>query len=261
MVEPAPLTIKANDVSKTYGETLSPYAGSAAFTVSGLQNGETVTSVSIYYGTGGEAGYPRQPCELCVAAANPAGTFSPDNYLISYIAGNIYVNPAQLSITADDQLKLYGAPNPALTLTYSGFVNGEGPAQLATAPIVTTAATSDSPPGQYPIKVTGAADSNYIITYTSGTLTITTSYKVSNAFTPNGDGINDTWHIAFLDNYQNCTVTVFNRWGQPIYFSNGYGTPWDGTFKGAVLPAGTYYYVIDLKNVNKVLSGYVALLR
>lgn len=261
IVEPAPLTITADDVTKTYGQTLTSYSGSTAFTVSGLQNGETVTSVSIYYGTGGQADYPLQPCDQCVTAANPVGTFGPGNYTINYVPGNIYVNPALLTITANDQLKLYGAPNPELTLTYSGFVNGEGPAQLTTAPVTITTATTNSPPGLYPITVTGAADPNYIITYFPGTLTITASYRIPNAFTPNADGINDTWHIAFLDDYQNCSVSVFSRLGQRVFFSNGYGIPWDGTYNGAALPTGTYYYVIELKNINKALSGYVSLLR
>jgi len=261
LVEPAPLTITAGDVTKTYGQTLSQYSGSKAFTATGLQNGETITSVSIYYGTGGEASYPLQPCDQCITAANPIGAFNPDDYIINYVPGNIYVTPAFLTVVADNKLKLYGAPNPELTVTYSGFVNGEGPANLTTSPAVYTTATTNSPPGQYPITVTGASDPNYIITYFSGDLTITASYNIPNAFTPNNDGINDTWHIQFLDNYQNCTVSIFNRLGQRVYFSNGYGTPWDGIYNGSALPTGTYYYVIDLKNINKVLSGYVSLIR
>lgn len=260
-VDPAPLTIIADDVTKTYGQTLLLYSGSTAFTVTGLQNGETISSVSIYYGTGGQSNYPLQPCNLCVTAANPVGMFDPNNYIINYLAGNIYVTPALLIISADNQLKLYGAPNPELTVTYSGFVNGEGPAQLTIMPSVYTKALRISPQGQYPITITGASDPNYIITYLPGTLTITESYHIPNAFTPNADGINDTWHIQFLDNYQNCTVSVFNRLGQRVYFSNGYGIAWDGNYNGQALPAGTYYYVIDLKNINKALSGYVLLVR
>jgi len=84
---------------------------------------------------------------------------------------------------------------------------------------------------------------------------------IPNTFTPNGDGINDTWNIKNLDLYQSCTVQVYNRWGQNVYTSIGYGTPWDGTYKGAPLPAGSYYYVIDLKNGGALLSGFVAIIR
>jgi len=132
---------------------------------------------------------------------------------------------------------------------------------LTTLPTVTTTATIFSPPGEYPITAADASDPNYVITYVPGLLTITNAFNIPNAFTPNGDGINDNWHIQFLENYQNCTVNIFNRNGQSVYYSTGYGVPWDGTYKGSALPTGTYYYVIQLKDINKVLSGYVALIR
>jgi gliding motility-associated-like protein len=54
---------------------------------------------------------------------------------------------------------------------------------------------------------------------------------------------------------------VYNRYGENVYSSIGYGIPWNATYKGARLPAGTYYYIIDLKNKSKVLSGFVAIIR
>ncbi len=87
------------------------------------------------------------------------------------------------------------------------------------------------------------------------------SIGVPNAFTPNGDGTNDTWDIKHIDFYPNCTVMVFNRWGQNVYSSIGYGIPWDGTYRGARLPTATYYYIINLKNGLKALSGYVVIVR
>jgi len=96
-----------------------------------------------------------------------------------------------------------------------------------------------------------------------GVLTIVSSGSIviPNAFTPNGDGINDTWMINDLDLFPNCTVSVFSRYGQKVYASTGYGAPWDGTRNGAKLPTGTYYYIIDLKNGLQALSGYVVILR
>jgi gliding motility-associated-like protein len=258
----APLTITANDVTKTYGTVLTDGSGSTAFTVTGLQNGETIGSVSIGYGTAGVADALPGTCDACVSVANATGgTFDPNNYNITYVPGNINVIPAPLTITADNLIKLYGEPNPVLTVTYSGFVNGEGPGQLTTLPIVTTTASTTSPPGQYPITADGASDPNYTITYVPGILTITQSYNIPNTFTPNGDGVNDTWHIQFLDAYQNCTISIFNRLGQNVYSSIGYGIPWNGTYHGSALPSGAYYYIIDLKNINRVLSGYVTIIR
>jgi len=67
---------------------------------------------------------------------------------------------------------------------------------------------------------------------------------IPNVFTPNGDGLNDVWKLAFLSSFPQCKVEVFNRWGQPIFSSNGYKQPWDGTYKGVKVPTGVYCYVI-----------------
>jgi len=81
--------------------------------------------------------------------------------------------------------------------------------------------------------------------------------KVPNAFSPNGDGINDTWEIRNLSAYQTSTIEIFNRYGQRVFFSRGYGKPWDG----GGLPLGVYYYVIDLKDGSGRLAGYVTILK
>ncbi len=72
-----------------------------------------------------------------------------------------------------------------------------------------------------------------------------TDMVVYDAFSPNGDGKNDVWHIPGIENYPNCSVKIFNTWGVAVFTSKGYGTPWDGKYKGNDLPSGTYYYVID----------------
>lgn len=82
------------------------------------------------------------------------------------------VSKALLTISANDCTKPQGAENPELTVTYSGFVNGDDVSVLTTLPTVTTTATTDSPAGTYPITVSGASAANYNITYISGTLTI-----------------------------------------------------------------------------------------
>ena len=84
---------------------------------------------------------------------------------------------------------------------------------------------------------------------------------VPNAFTPNGDNYNDTWNINYLDTYTDCTVDVFNRQGAKVFSSIGYPIPWDGKYKNADLPIGTYYYLINLKHSRGVMSGYVTIVR
>jgi gliding motility-associated-like protein len=84
---------------------------------------------------------------------------------------------------------------------------------------------------------------------------------IPNAFTPNGDGINDTWEIKYLSSYPNVTVEIFNRYGNKVFFSNGYVTPWDGRFNGGDLPVGTYYYIISPNSGRKPITGYLTIIR
>lgn len=84
---------------------------------------------------------------------------------------------------------------------------------------------------------------------------------IPNAFSPNGDGVNDTWGIPNLADYPNAVVEVFNRYGQPVYRSFGYTKAWDGTLNGKELPVGTYYYIIDPKSGFARITGYVVILK
>jgi gliding motility-associated-like protein len=84
---------------------------------------------------------------------------------------------------------------------------------------------------------------------------------IPNTFTPNGDGINDLWDIRGLTAYQQATIDVFDRYGQKLFHSIGYGVPWDGTYNGKQLPTGVYYYIIDTKVNSQVLSGSITIIR
>jgi gliding motility-associated-like protein len=85
--------------------------------------------------------------------------------------------------------------------------------------------------------------------------------ETPNVFSPNGDGINDTWMIKNLILYPNSLLEVFNRYGQLVFRSKGYTTPWDGKMNGKPVPVGTYYYVIQLGNGDPAIKGSVTILR
>lgn len=114
------------------------------------------------------------------------------------------------------------------------------------------------------------ADGTYTLTATGEgnctatdeiTVKILKPVKIPNAFSPNGDGINDRWEVTNLGDYPGATVEVFNRYGQPVFYSSGYAQPWDGRLKGNHLPVATYYYVITLKNGFKPITGSVTIVR
>ena len=76
--------------------------------------------------------------------------------------------------------------------------------------------------------------------------------NVRNAFTPNGDGINDYWKVYDqFDCLTNVTVSVFNRYGSKVFESDNYRNTWDGHYKGKQVPDGTYYAIVEFK----MLSG------
>lgn len=85
--------------------------------------------------------------------------------------------------------------------------------------------------------------------------------SIPNIFSPNGDGVHDKWEIAYLNTYPGSTVDIYNRYGQPIFHSDGYNVPWDGTVKGKPVPIGTYYYIVNPKNGRKLMTGYVDVIR
>ena len=85
--------------------------------------------------------------------------------------------------------------------------------------------------------------------------------EVPNAFSPNGDGINDVWKIKYLEDYPGATIQVFNRFGQVVFFEVGYVKAWDGTYQGKPLPIGTYYYIINPKNGRQTISGAVTIIK
>lgn len=80
---------------------------------------------------------------------------------------------------------------------------------------------------------------------------------------PNGDSANDVWKLEFLSEYPNVHIEIYNEWGQTVFTSDGYDTPWDGTYKGEPVPDGNYLFVIQL-NANAdpdIYKGVLMVLR
>jgi gliding motility-associated-like protein len=91
-------------------------------------------------------------------------------------------------------------------------------------------------------------------------VTIYKQIAVSNAFSPNGDGINDVWKVEGVSSYPQSEVAIFDRYGREILRRRNFDA-WDGTRNGQPLPIGNYYYIIDLRNGSPKLYGWIYLAR
>ncbi|MEL4308908.1 PKD domain-containing protein [Joostella sp. CR20] len=84
---------------------------------------------------------------------------------------------------------------------------------------------------------------------------------IYNEFSPNGDGVNDFFYIDCINQYPGNRLEVYNRWGSLVHAEDGYNNDWDGTTDGKstdkVLPIGTYYYILDLKDGSEPISGWL----
>ncbi len=121
---------------------------------------------------------------------------------------------------------------PALGLT----IPANNPLRPTAAPLVTTTYTLSAGAG-------GCASSDQV------TVTVRPAIRIPNAISPNGDGVDDTWQIDFIEQYPENTVTIFNRWGNKIFSAENYSraNEWRGDINGQPAPIGTYYYVVVTK--------------
>jgi len=163
-VTAAPITITASSGSMTYGGTVPTITADIA----GLQNGDTAVALG-----GGFL------CTTAAVSSSPVGSYASTcsgamdaNYDITEIDGTVTVTPAPLTVTASSAPDTYGNAPPAITASYTGFVNGDDDSSLTTPATCTTPATASSPVGTYATSCSGAVDPNYDITYVNGAVVV-----------------------------------------------------------------------------------------
>lgn len=161
----APLTISADAKTRVYGEANPVFT----FSYTGFKNGDTGTVIdtapsgsSTAITTSDTGTYP-----ITVSGGTD------NNYTFTYQPGTLNITKAPLTVSAENNTRVYGEANPAFIFSYTGFKNGETGTVIDTAPTVSSAANTTSDVGAYPITVTGGSDNNYSFNYVSGTLTIT----------------------------------------------------------------------------------------
>ncbi|MEO6547742.1 MAG: MBG domain-containing protein [Ferruginibacter sp.] len=183
VVNKADLTITADDRSKTFGTALTSGTGSTAYKAIGLQNGNTLTTLTIGYGTGSlaAAAVGTYANTITPSAVLGANGYLASNYNIIYAAGDIIVNTANLTITANNVNKTYGAlltGGSSASFTSIGLVSTNtltsvtiayGTGAAATAPVSTY---NGSVAASAAVGGSGFLASNYNITYVTGNIIV-----------------------------------------------------------------------------------------
>lgn len=129
----------------------------------------------------------------------------------------------------------------------------------------TTELISDLEPGDYTVKITDAVGSDTTLHFTIVQLDCEMAPEIF--ITPNGDGVNDTWSIAYAPFFPNCLVVVFNKLGQKVFeFSGKYEHDdwWDGKdLLGRPLPTGSYFFICysDKSDKSNFRKGTVSIIR
>ncbi len=233
----APVPMQATSAATSYAWT--PASGLSSASTSNPV--ATVNANTAYTVTASLNGCVRSKVVTISTKANPFVSAGPDQLIINgdvvTLTGSGTATPVSIAWT------------PVATLTSGGS------AYVATAkPTATTT---------YTLTV---KDNNGCTSTDDAVITVLPyCVKVMNAFTPNGDGVNDKWLVT---SGGSCTsdiaVNVFNRYGGLVYSNEHYQNDWNGTYKGKPVADGTYYYVIKYKLVTGSglqLKGDLTILR
>jgi len=145
----------------------------------------------------------------------------------------------------------------------SGTGNGTYMWSPATGLSCTTCANPTANPTVTTTYTLSVTDINGCMSSDSVRVTIITDVIVNDGLSPNGDGINDVWEIANIEQFPDALVEVYNRWGELLFSSIGYKEKWNCKYNNNDLPVGTYYYVINLNSDlhKEPLTGPITILR
>ena len=221
-INQVPLVVKANDISRTYGEDNPAFS----CTYAGFVNNEDAGVIT------------KAPTMITSATADSdVGTYSikasegvAQNYSFTYEDGALTVLPANLAVTVNDASRAYGDKNPAFALTYSGLKNDEAVPEWTIAPTFTTDAIKTSDVGTYEIDVTAEPRNYTITTKQKGVLTVTQApltLKVDDAIRPYyADDPEFTFTCAGFKNDDNVSVLT----AQPIITPDAIKRSYVGTY-------------------------------
>jgi gliding motility-associated-like protein len=152
-----------------------------------------------------------------------------------------------------------GDPTGSITLTITG---GTQPYSAYWSDGIRVIDRTDIPDGTYSVAITdknGCAKSlNIVVGFTGSPECL----EIPTVITPNNDGYNDKWVIKNIDLYPEAEVRIFNRWGELIFRTkNILADPWNGTFKGKLVPTDSYHYILYLNDGSDPKSGVISVIR
>ncbi|MBX2971046.1 MAG: gliding motility-associated C-terminal domain-containing protein, partial [Cyclobacteriaceae bacterium] len=222
------LTARANNISRVYGldnpELTIAYTGFVNGELESVLDSKPTTSTTATKTTS----VGTYPITVSGGADN--------NYNFVYTAGTLTITKATLTATADNKTKLFGTPNPELTISYTGFANTDNANDIDVKPTVSTTATLSSPQGGYPITVSGGSDNNYNFTYVQGTLTVTPNFPP----TLTSFSIQTPEDVPYTFTYETFGDNFSSFSGSAIQYVKVISLPAQGTlfWKGTAVSAG-----------------------
>jgi gliding motility-associated-like protein len=196
------------------------------------------------------------------------GNLAAATYTVTVVDANLCTANTQITVTEPDVIAIAstvtnvscpGEEDGSITLAVTG---GSQPYNVIWADGVLTQDRKNITDGTYSVVVTdinGCAKSLVVVVGVTGS---DKCIEIPDVITPNNDGFNDTWKIKNIDMFPNAEVFVFTRWGKLVFKSkNLAANPWNGTFKGKLLPADSYHYVLHLNDGSKPRSGAISIIR
>jgi gliding motility-associated-like protein len=187
----------------------------------------------------------------------------PGNYDVTFMHGECSVKRSPTAVVEiNEELKLAPPPEVQICTIRAQrlkLIAPEGFAKYAWEGAEGTANFLEvTKPGQYTLNVEDASGCTASATY------IVVPYcappTLPNAFSPNGDGVNDLWTVAGLEDDSDAKIHVYNRFGVSVFDGSAKHPSWNGKLKGTDVPDGTYYYVV-IKSSAKPVTGSLVLIR
>lgn len=242
------------DVVPSVCSGVAPFPISQASVTNGLNGSGT------FSGSGISSNGLFDPAEAGAGLHEFTYTYQASNGCMDSISQSVEVYPTPVANAGPDMALLEGGSITLSPVLSTGVLASYlwSPATGLNNPAIPTPQASPADSITYTLKVTsdkGCSSSDRVF------VKVLKKPLIPNAFSPNGDGINDLWKIKYLETYPGATMEIYNRYGQVLFHSVGYAKPWNGKYKGQDVPAGTYYYIINPKNGRKQMAGFVDVLR